>query len=59
MNINEPANSRILAQLIQGVPGDERMRFIEDARAAKDIESFTRQFMIDNANQVYKTTQKV
>jgi hypothetical protein len=54
MNINEPANSRILAQLIQGVPGDERMRFIEDARAAKDIESFTKQFMINNAKKTQK-----
>jgi hypothetical protein len=49
MNINEPTNSRILAELIQGVPGDKRMDFIADARKAKDIDSFIKQFMESNA----------
>jgi hypothetical protein len=49
MNINEPSNSRILSELIQGVPGDERMQFLKDARAAKDIDSFAKQVMINNA----------
>lgn len=49
MNINEPTNSRILAELIQDVPGDERMDFIDMARKAKDMESFIKQFMTNNS----------
>lgn len=49
MNINEPTTSRILAQLIQGVPGDKRLDFIANARKAKDIDSFIKQFMESNA----------
>jgi hypothetical protein len=49
MNINEPANSRILAELIQGVPGDDRMDFIAKARKAKDMDSFIKEFMKNNA----------
>jgi hypothetical protein len=48
MNINEPSNSRILSELIQDIPGDERMQFIKDARAAKDIDSFAKQVMTNN-----------
>ena len=48
MNINEPTNSRILAELIQDVPGDRRMDFIAEARKAEDINSFIKQFMKNN-----------
>lgn len=49
MNINEPTNSRILAELIQSVPGDERMDFIASAKKAKDMEAFIKQFMESNS----------
>ncbi len=49
MDINEPTNSRILSELIQSIPGNERMQFIADARAAKDIDSFAKQVMTNNA----------
>jgi hypothetical protein len=49
MNINEPTNSRILAELIQVIPGDERMDFIAEARKAKDMDSFIKQFMESNS----------
>lgn len=51
MNINEPTNSRILAELIQDVPGDERMDFIAMARKAKDMDSFIREFMTNNSKK--------
>jgi hypothetical protein len=40
MNINEPVNSRMLAILIQGVVGEDRDQFLEDARNAKDMDTF-------------------
>jgi hypothetical protein len=45
MNINEPSTSRQLAALIQGVKGDFRDQFIEDAKKAKDMKSFIKHFL--------------
>lgn len=40
MNINEPANSRMLAILIQPVIAEDRPKFLRGAQEAKDMESF-------------------
>ena len=40
MNINEPANSRMLAILIQPVIAEDRQKFIRDAESAKDMNEF-------------------
>jgi hypothetical protein len=40
MNINEPANSRTLAILIQPVIAEDRRAFIQDAEKAKDMNEF-------------------
>lgn len=40
MNINEPANSRMLAILIQPVIAEDRRKFIRGAEEAKDMDSF-------------------
>ena len=40
MNIEEPNTSRILAILIQPVIAEDRMKFIADAKAAPDMETF-------------------
>lgn len=40
MDINEPANSRELAILIQPVAAEDRRKFISDAKEAEDMESF-------------------
>jgi len=45
MNINEPSTSRQLAALIQGVKGEHRDEFIQDAKKAKDMETFIKHFL--------------
>jgi hypothetical protein len=40
MNINEPANSRMLAILIQPVVSEDRSKFIRGAEEAEDMDSF-------------------
>ena len=40
MNINEPANSRMLSILIQPVIAEDRRKFIRGAEDAKDLDSF-------------------
>ena len=51
MNINEPEISRTLAILIQPVVSEDRRKFIAQARKAKDIDSFIKQVMKNNAEQ--------
>lgn len=45
MNINEPNISRQLAALIQGVKGEYRNQFIEDAKEAKNMKEFIEHFL--------------
>ena len=40
MNINEPANSRMLAILIQPVIAEDRRKFIQGAEDAKSMDEF-------------------
>lgn len=40
MNINEPANSRMLAILIQPVVAEDRRKFIQGAEEASDMDAF-------------------
>jgi hypothetical protein len=40
MNINEPANSRMLAILIQPVIAEDRRKFLRGAQDADDMDSF-------------------
>jgi hypothetical protein len=42
MDINEPANSRTLAILIQPVIAEDRRKFIKAAEDAVDIEAFVK-----------------
>ena len=48
MNINKPNISRQLAAMIQGIDGDERDKFIEDAKNAKSMEAFINKFTHTN-----------
>ena len=40
MNINEPQTSRVLSILIQNVAGEDRDKFIGDAKRAPDMKTF-------------------
>jgi hypothetical protein len=51
MNINTPANSRMLAKLIQNIVAEDRDRFIRDAKQATSIQDFI------NAMGKYRTIQ--
>lgn len=51
MNINEPANSRMLAILIQPVIAEDRSKFIRGAEEATDMESFIK--TLDNYRTAY------
>lgn len=43
MNIENPEISRTLAKLIQEVPFEGRLAFMEDARKHSDMEEFVRE----------------
>lgn len=45
MNIYDPATSRVLAALIQGVKWKNRPEFLKDAKEAKDFKSFLLHFL--------------
>ena len=40
MNINTPANSRMLAKLIQNIVFKDRDQFIQDAKQATNMQDF-------------------
>ncbi|MBD2428247.1 hypothetical protein [Phormidium sp. FACHB-1136] len=44
MDIGKPKISRLLAELIQPIEPEDRRRFIEDAKEAKDMEAFLEKY---------------
>ena len=52
MDINEPANSRMLAILIQPVIAEDRRKFIRAAEEAEDMDEFT--LTLNNYRTIYE-----